>query len=224
MKYILTAGWDDGVASLTERLVRELADGKRVLWLLSGGSNIPSSVQIMDNISSALSKNLSVSLVDERYGEPGHDESNWAQLMQAGFNSKQATLLPVLQPGISFERTVQNYTKLIEQAFRANDVVIAQLGIGPDGHVAGILPGSPAANEQTALVAGYDAPPLKRLTLTFPALKQINAAYVFAFGKPKQQALLSLRNKSEQLAGQPAQILNELGEAYMYSDQAGDHD
>ncbi len=60
MKYILTAGWDDGVADLTERLVKELAGRKRVLWLVSGGSNIPASVQIMDNISGSLSEHLSV--------------------------------------------------------------------------------------------------------------------------------------------------------------------
>jgi 6-phosphogluconolactonase len=222
MKYILTAGWDDGVADLTERLVRELATGKRVLWLLSGGSNIPSSVQIMDNISADLSKNLSVSLIDERYGEPGHSESNWAQLIQAGFDGKQARLLPILQPGASFEQTIETYNQLIEKAFDANDVIIAQLGIGPDGHVAGILPNSAATTAKT-LVTGYEAPPLTRLTLTFPALRQITAAYAFAFGKPKQQALVSLQAKALPPEQQPAQILNELPEAYMYSDQVGEH-
>lgn len=223
MKYILTAAWDDGVADLTERLVRELAGGTRVLWLLSGGSNIPGSVQIMDNISAGLSKKLSVSLVDERYGEPGHIESNWTQLMQAGFKSKQATLLPVLRTGISFEQTVQTYNELIEKAFAGNDIIVAQLGIGPDGHVAGILPDSPAADEGKALVAGYEAPPLKRLTLTFAALRRITAAYVFAFGKPKQKTLVALRAGTLPLKRQPARILNDLTEAYMYSDQVGEH-
>ncbi len=223
MKYILTAAWDDGVADLTERLARELAGGKRVLWLTSGGSNIPGSVQIMDNISASLSKKLSVSLMDERYGEPGHGESNWAQLMQAGFKGKQATLLPVLRPSASFEQTIKTYGRLVEEAFAASDVIIAQLGVGPDGHVAGILPGSPAAAEKTALVCGYDAPPLKRLTLAFPAFRRITAAYAFAFGKPKQKALISLHDKKLPLKQQPAQILNELPEAYMYSDQVGEH-
>ncbi len=131
MKYILTAAWDDGVADLTERLVRELAGGRRVLWLLSGGSNIPTSVQVMDNISASLSKNLSVSLADERYGEAGHSESNWTQLLQAGFQSKDATLLPVLQPGVSFKKTTASYTRLIQQAFAHNDIIIAQLGMLP---------------------------------------------------------------------------------------------
>jgi 6-phosphogluconolactonase len=223
MKYILTAGWDDGVADLTERLVRELAGGKRVLWLTSGGSNIPASVQVMENISAALSGKLSVSLADERYGEPGHPDSNWTQLMQAGFKGKSATLLPVLLPERSFQQATQDYAQLIEKAFADNDVIIAQLGIGPDGHIAGILPGSEAAQETQALVAGYHDPPLTRLTLTFPGLRRITAAYAFAFGKPKQKALVTLHSASLPLAEQPAQILNELDEAYMYSDQVGEH-
>lgn len=223
MKYILTAGWEDGTADLTERLVRELAGGKRVLWLTSGGSNIPASVQIMDNISATLSANLSVSLADERYGEPGHADSNWTQLMQAGFAGKAATLLPVLRPERSFQQSTQDYKELIEQAFTDNDVIIAQLGIGPDGHIAGILPESDAAKETTALVAGYQDPPLTRLTLTFPGLRRITAAYAFAFGKPKQKALMALQTASLPLAQQPSQILNELNEAYMYSDQVGEH-
>jgi 6-phosphogluconolactonase/glucosamine-6-phosphate isomerase/deaminase len=222
MKYILTAAWDDGVADLTERLVRELAGGKRVLWLTSGGSNIPSSVQIMDNISSGQSKNLSVSLADERFGEPGHNESNWTKLLQAGFKGKHATLLPVLEAGLTFEQTIEKYNQLIEKAFKDNDVIIAQLGVGPDGHVTGILPNSPATTAKT-LVAGYENPPFKRMTLTFPGLRRVTAAYVFAFGKPKQQALVSLRDKALPLKQQPAQILNELPEAYMYSDQVGEH-
>jgi 6-phosphogluconolactonase/glucosamine-6-phosphate isomerase/deaminase len=223
MKYILTAGWDDGVADLAERLVRELAAGKHVLWLTSGGSNIPSSVQIMDNISAGLSKQLSVSLADERYGEPGHSESNWAQLMQAGFSGKHATLLPVLKPGVSFEQTIRTYNQLMEKAFASHDVIIAQLGIGPDGHVAGILPHSPATTETTALVTGYKDPPLTRITLTFPGLSRVTAAYVFAFGKPKQKALVSLHTQALPKTEQPAQILSELPEAYIYNDQVGEH-
>lgn len=223
MKYILTAGWDDGVADLTERLIKELAGGKRVLWLLSGGSNVPASVQIMGSISEDLSEGLSVSLADERYGRPGHGDSNWEQLLQAGFKARRATMLPVLLPGASFEQTIESYRKLADEAFSGNDVIIAQLGIGSDCHIAGILPGSAAASETTALVAGYQAPPLSRLTLTFPALRRVTAAYAFAFGKPKRPALESLQAGLSGLIEQPAQILNELPEAYMYNDQVGSH-
>lgn len=223
MKYILTAGWEDGMADLTQRLVRELAGGKRILWLVSGGSNVQASVKIMDNISAKLSRKLSVSLVDERYGPPGHDQSNWERLMAAGFDGKEATLLPVLKPDRSFKQAIKDYAQLIEEALAACDMAIAQLGIGPDGHLAGILPGSPAAEETEALVSGYEAPPLKRLTLTFPALRRLNAAYAFAFGPPKLATLTKLQAGKADMTDQPAQILKDIPEAYVYSDQVGDH-
>lgn len=221
MKFILTTGWDDGIADLTERLVRELAGGQRVLWLVSGGSNIKASVQIMDSISPKLGSNLSIMLVDERYGETGHPDSNWAGLMQAGFKGGQATLLPTLEKGLGFEQTIERYNHLAARAFKDNKVVIAQLGIGDDGHIAGILPGSAAAEETEDLVVGYHSQPYVRLTLSFTALRHVTAAYAFAFGDNKHEALNNLQNKSLPLSEQPSQILKELPEAYLYSDQVG---
>ncbi len=223
MKYILTAGWEDGVADLTERLVRELAGGRQVLWLVSGGSNVMPSVQIMGNIPERLRAKLSVMLIDERYGEPGHPESNWAQLMKAGFEGGDATLLPVLEAGLDFDQTIVRYNQIAGRAFDANQVIIAQLGVGADGHIAGILPGSPAADETDALAVGYQSEPLTRLTLTFTALRRVSAAYVFAFGDTKRQELKKLQTQSIPLNRQPAQILKQLPEAYFYSDQFGDN-
>lgn len=222
MKFILTAGWEDGIADLTERLIKELAAGKRVLWLVCGGSNIPAAVQIMGSIPDGLSKRLSITLTDERYGEPGHADSNWEQLKLAGFDGKQAKMMAVLT-GEDLGHTVDAYGRLAAKAFDQNDVTIAQLGIGPDCHIAGILPDSPAAKEETAFAAGYTAPPLTRVTLTFPALRRVTAAYAFAFGKPKRTALEALRQASSELVGHPARILNELPEAYLYNDQVGKH-
>ncbi len=222
MKYILTAGWEDGIADLTERLVRELAAGRRVLWLVSGGSNIPVSVEIMGNIPPELSQKLSVMPADERYGQLGHADSNWAQLLEAGFDAKKATLLPVLQAGLSLEQTAEGYDKLAKQAFADNEAIIAQLGIGEDGHIAGILPGSPACAETKTLIVGYPNSPLDRLTLTFAGLCQVNAAYAFAFGNTKHQALSALRDEDLPLDQQPSQILKQLSEAYVYNDQVGE--
>lgn len=224
MRYILTAGWDDGVAELTERLVRELAHGQRVLWLVSGGSNIGPEVEVMGNISRQLSQNLTITLADERYGPLGHPESNWTQLMQAGFQGQKSTLLPVLQAGLNFRQTIQNYNHLITEAYDTNDVIIAQLGVGADGHIAGIMIDSVAAKETKVLVAGFkssETPPLQRMTLTFAGLRQVTAAYTFAFGAGKKQALSSLQSQSLPLNQQPAQILKELSEAYVYNDQVG---
>ena len=222
MHFILTTDWEEGIADLAQRLQQELAAHKRVLWLVSGGSNIAASVQAMAQIPSELTDKLSVMLGDERYGAAGHANSNWAQLLQSGFNADKATVYPILQPDLTFEGTVERFNLLANQAFAENDIVIAQLGIGPDGHIAGILPESPAAQEQTALVTGYDGGQFQRVTLTFPALLKVHVSYTFAYGEAKKDALSSLQAGSLELTVQPAQVLREIPEAYIYNDQLGD--
>lgn len=219
MKYVFTTGWEDGIADLSQALVRELTTGKQVLWLVSGGSNIPATVQVMQNITRALSQNLSIMPADERFGEVGHSDSNWAQLLQAGLEPKQARLLPVLRPRNDFQQTVEYYADMTKKAFRDHDSIIGQFGMGDDGHIAGILPGSVAATEEKALVIGYEAAPRRRLTLTFPALRQVNTAYTFAFGEAKRIALTSLENDNLPVELQPAQILKQIKHAFIYNDQ-----
>lgn len=222
MRYILTDGWEEGIADLTQALVDNLTSGKKVLWLVSGGSNIEASVKIMNNIPDDLGSNLSVTLIDERFGALGHADSNWAQLMAAGFDGKQANLLPVLADDLSFEATAARFEELIQSAYCSNDVIVAQIGIGGDGHVSGILPDSPAADVEDKLTTFYESQPYRRLTTTFPALRKINVAYAFAFGDGKKEPLSRLLNEDLPLRQQPAQILKEIEEAYVYNDQLGE--
>jgi 6-phosphogluconolactonase/glucosamine-6-phosphate isomerase/deaminase len=140
--------------------------------------------------------------------------------MDNGFDVKLSTLLPVLLPELDLAQTAEHYDATIRQAILDNDVIIGQFGIGPDGHIAGILPKSPATTS-SELAAGYDAPPYQRLTLTFPALQQITAAYVMVFGGSKHEALLNLQTKALSIIDQPAQILKNIPEAYVYNDQIG---
>ncbi|WP_322759296.1 6-phosphogluconolactonase [Frankia sp. Cr2] len=67
----------------------------------------------------------------------------------------------------------------------AFDVLL--LGIGPDGHVASIFPGSPAVDARTTAVAVRDSPkpPPIRITLTFPAIQAAREVWVLAAGETK---------------------------------------
>lgn len=219
MKFVPSTGWEAGVAELGRRLATELATGKHVLWIVSGGSNIASSVQIMATLPTEHTYLLSVMLGDERYGAANHPDSNWQQLMAAGFQPGQAKLLPVLQVDQDFDATAKHYEKMAKDAFSHNDSVIAQLGIGEDGHIAGILPNSPATNDTPNLVVAYQSEHYHRLSLSFNALRKISAAYTFAFGEAKKYTIQQLQKEERSIADQPAQILKELPEAYLYSDQ-----
>jgi 6-phosphogluconolactonase/glucosamine-6-phosphate isomerase/deaminase len=221
MQFILTAGWEDGIADLTQRLTKQLSAGQSVLWLVSGGSNVGAATLVMATIPRELTKHLSILLVDERYGPVGHAESNWQKLLQAGFDPHEATVLTVLQEGLDFTDTTLRYKQLAEAAFENNDCVIAQLGIGDDGHTAGIMVGTPD-NQTAELVSNETTATFQRMSLTYAALRRINTAYAFAFGENKRQALQQLQTDLP-FETQPSQVLKDVAEAYIYNDQIGEH-
>ncbi len=203
---------------LARYLLTALPD-QRVLWLVSGGSNIALSVQVMKRIPTKLQPNLAIMLTDERYDVYDHADSNLRQLYEGGLKSGKATVVPVLMPvNMSLTQTVKRYEQVIETAFANADVIVAQLGIGVDGHIAGILPKS-AATRSKALVCGYKAMDYTRITLTMMALKQVSIAFAFAYGDRKEPALEQLSSKALALSTQPAQVLKQIPEARLYTDQ-----
>ncbi|MDB5175197.1 MAG: hypothetical protein JWM81_55 [Candidatus Saccharibacteria bacterium] len=221
MQFIQTTDRSLGAAALRTRLIKELNEGLKVLWLVSGGSNIPLSVAVMNTLPEALTSKLTIMLIDERHGPVGHADSNGSQLLIAGFDHKQAHIVPVLVGDRTLEETRESYDTAARMAFTDADIVIGQMGIGVDGHIAGILPGS-IALDSTDFVAAYTTDEYARLTLTSHAIKRLNAAYVFAFGDDKTATLERLENETLPYSEQPAQILKELPEVYIFNDLIGD--
>jgi 6-phosphogluconolactonase/glucosamine-6-phosphate isomerase/deaminase len=206
-----------GTEKLTSQL-SQLLDKKPVLWLASGGSNVPIATAVIASLAEGLTERLTIMLIDERFGPAGHDNSNADQLHRAGFNPKRANFITILSDQ-TWPDTVTQYNKIVQQQFNQHSLIIGQFGIGADGHTAGILPHSPAASVTDQLVTGYQGPDYQRITLTFPALRQIQTAYVFAYGANKLATLQQLKDQNLDLGTQPAQIFKVLTQAYIYNDQ-----
>jgi 6-phosphogluconolactonase/glucosamine-6-phosphate isomerase/deaminase len=213
--------WQSGADELRSRLTEHLGAGRSVLWALSGGTNIAISAAVLEGIPEALTHRLTICLVDERYGEPGHPDSNWQQLIASGIDFKQATVFDVLTPRADHATTIKRYDDRTREALAGHDVVVVQLGIGDDGHTAGILPGSPAAHDVDAWVTGFENEPYTRITWTFRALLAADEAYVFAFGENKHEALQQLATLDLPLFDQPAQIFKQLPNITVYNDRIG---
>lgn len=214
----MSEGPGPAVTALADTILGALEKGE-ALWLVCGGSNIPYAVEAMRIIrerSGGTLGRLTVALTDERYGPVGHADSNWQQLLDAGFDMSGIVAIPVLTDA-SLAETVETYEKGIGELFgRAH--IIAQFGIGADGHIAGVLPHTIGVSSD-ALVCGYEAGPYTRVTLTLSAIERINAAYAFAFGAGKHDVLARLQNEDVPLTDMPAQVLKRIPEAYLYSDQ-----
>lgn len=219
MQYIKSVDYKKGSDDLTNAIILELNQGKKVLWFLTGGSSIPSCVEalkILKNSNVDLKK-ITVTLTDERYGEVGHEDSSWKKLIDDGFDFESINAIPVLT-GKGFEETAQDFAHNLAKSFEENDVIISQFGIGSDLHIAGILPGSPAASE-TKLVSAYISEPFKRITLSFESIRMIDRAFVFIFGESKKDVIAELKESQAPLKEKPANILKEVLEVFVYSDQ-----
>jgi 6-phosphogluconolactonase/glucosamine-6-phosphate isomerase/deaminase len=220
MQFISSKEGKEGVEKMAGEISDALLHGKKVLWLICGGSNIPLAKTTMDVIRARAGghiQNLCIGQTDERYGPVGHPDSNWQQMIDAGFAFEGAWKLPILL-GKPLKETVAEYATKLEEAFFVYDHVVAQFGIGADGHVAGMLPhtGGMAAKE---LVYGYEAGTFVRVTITPPAFKHIESAYAFAFGVSKHEAVTKLWQKDLTIDEMPCQILKRIPKSYFYSDQ-----
>lgn len=214
---------EDIEQAIATRIDTGLAQGRHVLWLTSGGSNVGLQVEIMRRLHTTIPdrlERLSILPLDERYGPPGHADSNVQQLRAAGFEPGAARWLDILAADLPLPATVERYTEAARSAFAEADLIVGQFGMGTDGHVAGILPDSPACTDDAATVIGYDWSDYTRLTLSIDMLKKVQVAYVAAFGESKRPAIERLGHNDEPAEKLPAKILYDIAEAYVYTDVA----
>lgn len=204
---------------ISHQIKSRLTQGQTVLWLASGGSAVAVAVEAARRLADADLKHLTFSLVDERYGSPGHPDSNWTQLINNGFTLDNARLQPVLSDADT-RQTLKQYTDFISSQLNQADYKIGLLGIGVDGHTAGILPNSPAV-EADELVSYYETPDHKRLTMSPAGLAKLDEAVIYAQGKPKWKALDQLEQDLPP-AYQPAQILKKIPRVTIFNDHKGE--
>lgn len=210
MVFIKANGPSEGRQYLVQALLGALGKNLKTLWLVSGGSNAPLAAEVLRALPDNKLVNLTVAMVDERYGKVGHPDSNQYKLSEAGFDFSRVNFAPILgQERLSLYQTADTYENRLQAMFKESDKIIGQFGIGEDGHTAGILPHSAACRIDDRLVIGYRGPDFERVTLSFPAIKQVDEAYIFAYGEEKSQVLHSLYEKDLALANQPAQIFRQ---------------
>lgn len=205
-----------------------------VLLLLSGGS----AFELLPHIDlSGTDNQITVSMIDDRFYQDPH-MNNYLQFLDTPF----AALLD--SKGASFVETVPDgdmgmtvFTDLWQETlagwrdFNPNGQIIALLGVGADGHTAGIFP-HPESKEHfdklfensDKLVVGYDAGDKvdypKRTTVTNPFLRDyVDQAIVYVRGTDKKDALKKINAKEGSLHETPARILNEMKKVALFTDQ-----
>lgn len=205
------------VSYLAQTITTHLDNNERVLWLVPGGSLMSAAVEVSQRIADNTNiANLSVTLTDERYGEPGHDNENWKQLMEAGFSLPEAHLYRVLN-GVDGEATTLAFSQMLDTTLADVDYSIGLFGVGTDSHIAGIKPNSPSVTE-SSLASFYEGEDFERVTITFDAIKRLDEVIVAAKGKEKAPVIDALLHKDIPLAQSPAHIVRQLRKVLLFTD------
>ncbi len=162
-----------------------------------------------------------VGMVDERYPTSPrlrgasvrfHENSNEKMIQDTGFlrylQMLDIPFYPILQPGLNREETAIEYDAKLRSLQSTFPKHIGILGIGVDGHTAGIPAGSQKSPQfggqakvksqksdiynTTDLVVGYSDTSGKygeRITMTFMGLAMLDILIVLVFGSVKQNSL-----------------------------------
>lgn len=217
LSFIFSISPEPAAQYLAKHIAARLTAGQNVLWLISGGSSLAIAAATASRLAGQDLANLTVSLIDERYGQPGHPDSNWYQFEQTGAKLPGATLHPVLT-GKNQADTAGEFADFLEIQLKTADYRLGLLGIGPDGHTAGILPHSPAVTTTTNLTCAYEGPDYKRITITPTALARLDEAVVYANGSSKWPVLDQLETNLPP-AAQPAQLLKVIPKLTIFTDR-----
>ncbi|MBL8121489.1 6-phosphogluconolactonase [Candidatus Saccharibacteria bacterium] len=215
-----TEGVEVAIAAIASAIAAPLQDGKKVLWLTSGGSCIRPQVAVMAKLRELPSEQLAglrILPVDERYGPVGHENSNSEQMRQASFDPGTAQWFDVLE-GKPMAATVEEYANTAADLMAESSTVVASLGMGPDAHTAGLLPHSPVFTDTTSSVVGYSWSDYERMTLGVEFLLQIDIVFLLAYGESKKAALERLHSNTEPIEDVPAKLLYDLPNVTVYND------
>jgi 6-phosphogluconolactonase/glucosamine-6-phosphate isomerase/deaminase len=184
---------------LGKALLAEIVNKKTMLYL-SGGS--------LQTLYEQLAKEDSihpgaVGLVDERFGEPMHADSNQKMISDTGLlrilSLQNIPFYPILQSDKDREEVAQAYDGKVRTWQAVYQQHIGLLGIGPDGHISSVIPNRPNFHNpwfdtarQHLLVSEFDDPKSKykeRVGMTFLGLSMLDVLIVFVFGDNKQATL-----------------------------------
>ncbi len=143
-------------------------------------------------------ENVHVFWGDERCVPPDHAESNYRMVHETLL--RRITIpptnihrieaeLPPKDAAERYEKELRLFFMLKEKEFPRFDLIL--LGLGEDGHIASLFPGTPILTETKRLVAETFVPKLKanRISMTLPTINNARALMFLVAGASKAKIL-----------------------------------
>lgn len=218
--------WQKAANMLLDKIIEADSVHGKSLILLSGGST-----KIIYSILAGKLKKyplhanrLAFAQVDERFQPGNRDDINAYQIKKTGLpavlKEKNISFYPISQKG-SLENASREYDKTINKLFSGFEYKMAVLGLGKDGHTAGLLPANQVFWDSHNLVAGYENRGhfQKRISLTPKAIKMLDYALVAVSGEAKEANLIKILKAEETDVDKiPGIILMQIQKADLITD------
>ena len=186
-------------------ILQKYCDRKTALFL-SGGKTPKNLYKLISGEKKI--KAGAVGLIDERFGEKDHRHSNELMIKGTGlidyFENQNTRYYPILQDK-EIEQTTKEYDEALRFIFEYFPKSVGILGIGEDGHTAGIPARNQKSNlknqkseeivrkmieDQSGLVDYYELEGYgERITMNFHALSLLDLILVLVLDREKREAL-----------------------------------
>jgi 6-phosphogluconolactonase len=166
---------------------------------------------------------------DERFVPHDDRESNYRMVREAMLVDAPvppANIHPVATEGLTPEEAARSYEQQLKDFYGASTLTVDRplfdvtfLGLGPDGHIASLFPGTAILKEHARWVgAVIGVKPEPRITLTYPALESSNQVALIVTGAAKRSVLERLLRGDPEL---PAAHLHPVrGTVHLFVDRA----
>ncbi len=187
---------------VVSEILQKYSDSKTALFL-SGGSTPKKLYE--DLAAKKTLKAGAVLQIDERFGEKMHKNSNELMIKNSGLlgyiESQNIRFYSILE-GKEIGESARNYDEALRFVFEFFPKSVGILGIGQDGHSAGIPTDSTSVRkmieDQSSLVSHYALEGYgERITLNFNALSMLDLIILLVLGQEKREILSSLFKNSE---------------------------
>lgn len=184
----------DAADDLFEKITSLLASGEDAHIVLTGGTvGIQTLVELAPLVSRMDLSGLHLWFGDERFVESESPDRNFNQAKDALLSKipvppKNIHPMPSVESG-PLSAAASAFAQEIEAIAPKFDIVL--LGMGPDGHVASLFPGSTPESHGELVIAESSSPkpPAERISLSYKALCSANEVWFLVAGSDKADAV-----------------------------------
>ena len=160
---------------------------------------------------------------DERCVLPTHDDSNFKMAREAMIDHiaiPQANVhrMPT-EEGVAPDVAIR-YGRTLADVLDGAPLDLVLLGLGPDGHIASLFPGTEALDVTDRMVTSLYVEKFDswRATMTYPTINAARQVIVFIGGEAKAAIVKDIT--TDAVSGLPVQRLAPQGEYYWFMDKA----